>query len=284
MLDEPSIGLHQRDNDRLLRPFEELSDLGNTLLVVEHDEDTLRQADWLCDLGPGAGLEGGVVVANGTPDEVMASQDSITGAYLSGRKSIPWPDQRTKPGKRHLKVKGAQHNNLQNIDVAFPIGCMTAVTGVSGSGKSSLVSGILAPALAARFTVLKPFPDVTTSLSGVEHVDKVIIIDQSPIGRTPRSNPATYTKVFDEIRALFANTKLSKERGYKRGTLVSMSKAADASVQRRGLDQTRNEFPSRRVDHLRYLQRQAVHARMPRGGVAWPHHPRRVGNACGRSG
>ena len=142
VLDEPSIGLHQRDNDRLLKTLRELSDLGNTLLVVEHDEDTLRQADWLCDLGPGAGLEGGVVVANGTPEDVMSSEESVTGAYLSGRKSIPWPEKRVKPGKHHLKIKGARHNNLQNIDVAFPIGCMTAVTGVSGSGKSSLVSGI----------------------------------------------------------------------------------------------------------------------------------------------
>jgi len=217
VLDEPSIGLHQRDNDRLLTTLRELSDLGNTLLVVEHDEDTLRQADWLCDLGPGAGLEGGEVVANGTPEEVMASEASITGAYLSGRKSIPWPDKRVKPGKHHLKVNGARHNNLQNINVAFPIGCMTAVTGVSGSGKSSLVSGILAPALQRDVHRAETLPGRHTSLEGVEHVDKVIIIDQSPIGRTPRSNPATYTKVFDEIRSLFANTKLSKERGYKPG-------------------------------------------------------------------
>ena len=216
VLDEPSIGLHQRDNDRL-KTLRELSDLGNTLLVVEHDEDTLRQADWLCDLGPGAGLEGGVVVANGTPEDVMNSEESVTGAYLSGRKSIPWPEKRVKPGKHCLKIKGARHNNLQNINVAFPIGCMTAVTGVSGSGKSSLVSGILAPALQRDVHRAETLPGRHTSLEGVEHVDKVIIIDQSPIGRTPRSNPATYTKVFDEIRSLFANTKLSKERGYKPG-------------------------------------------------------------------
>ncbi len=217
VLDEPSIGLHQRDNARLLATLRELSDLGNTLLVVEHDEDTLRQADWLCDLGPGAGLEGGLIVANGTPEEVMKTEASITGAYLSGRRSIPWPEQRTRPGKKKLTIKGASHNNLQNITASFPLGCMTAVTGVSGSGKSSLVSGILAPALLREVHRAETLPGRHTSVNGMEHVDKTIIIDQSPIGRTPRSNPATYTKVFDEIRKLFADTKLSKERGYKPG-------------------------------------------------------------------
>ena len=217
VLDEPSIGLHQRDNARLLTTLRELSDLGNTLLVVEHDEDTLRQADWLCDLGPGAGLEGGLIVANGTPEEVMNTEASVTGAYLSGRRSIPWPEQRTQPGKKKLTVKGASHNNLQNITASFPLGCMTAVTGVSGSGKSSLVSGILAPALLREVHRAETLPGRHVSVEGMEHVDKTIIIDQSPIGRTPRSNPATYTKVFDEIRKLFADTKLSKERGYKPG-------------------------------------------------------------------
>jgi excinuclease ABC subunit A len=217
VLDEPSIGLHQRDNARLLATLRELSDLGNTLLVVEHDEDTLRQADWLCDLGPGAGLEGGLIVANGTPEEVMNTEASVTGAYLSGRRSIPWPEQRTQPGKKKLTVKGASHNNLQNITASFPLGCMTAVTGVSGSGKSSLVSGILAPALLREVHRAETLPGRHVSVEGMEYVDKTIIIDQSPIGRTPRSNPATYTKVFDEIRKLFADTKLSKERGYKLG-------------------------------------------------------------------
>jgi excinuclease ABC subunit A len=217
VLDEPSIGLHQRDNERLLVTLRELSDLGNTLLVVEHDEDTLRQADWLCDLGPGAGLEGGQIVANGPPAEVMASEASVTGAYLSGRRSIAWPIKRQAPEKKKLVVKGAEHNNLQNVTASFPLGCMTAVTGVSGSGKSSLVSGILAPALQREVHRAETVPGRFRSLEGVEHVDKVIIIDQSPIGRTPRSNPATYTKVFDEIRKLFADTKLSKERGYKPG-------------------------------------------------------------------
>ena len=217
VLDEPSIGLHQRDNERLLQTLRELSDLGNTLLVVEHDEETLRQADWLCDLGPGAGIEGGYIVANGPPKEVMDCEKSVTGAYLSGRKTIPWPEQRVAPKKNFLTIKGARHNNLQNITAKFPLGCITAVTGVSGSGKSSLVSGILAPALQRELHRAETLPGKHTNIQGIEYVDKTIIIDQSPIGRTPRSNPATYTKVFDEIRALFANTKLSKERGYKAG-------------------------------------------------------------------
>jgi len=171
----------------------------------------------LCDLGPGAGLEGGLIVANGTPEEVMKTEASVTGAYLSGRRSIPWPEKRTRPGNNKLTIKGASHNNLQNITASFPLGCMTAVTGVSGSGKSSLVSGILAPALLREVHRAETLPGRHTSVEGMEYVDKTIIIDQSPIGRTPRSNPATYTKVFDEIRKLFADTKLSKERGYKPG-------------------------------------------------------------------
>ena len=217
VLDEPSIGLHQRDNDRLLTTLRELSDLGNTLLVVEHDEDTLRQADWLCDLGPGAGLEGGVVVANGTPKSVMRAKDSITGAYLSGKRSIPVPKERVKPFKGHLKIIGARQNNLDNIDVEFPLGCLTAVTGVSGSGKSSLVSGILAPSLQRILSGSDSVPGAHDEIEGTDMVDKVIVIDQSPIGRTPRSNPATYTKAFDEIRKLFSETKLARERGYTPG-------------------------------------------------------------------
>ena len=218
VLDEPSIGLHQRDNERLLATLRELSDLGNTLIVVEHDEDTLRQADWLCDLGPGAGLEGGQIVANGPPDVAMAEEQSITGAYLSGRRSIPVPEKRTKATRKRLTVKGASHNNLQNITASFPVGCMTAVTGVSGSGKSSLVSGILAPALQRYLHNADTVPGKHREIKGLEHTDKAIIIDQSPIGRTPRSNPATYTKVFDEIRSLFSKTTLAKERGYTPGT------------------------------------------------------------------
>ena len=217
VLDEPSIGLHQRDNDRLLTTLRELSELGNTLLVVEHDEDTLRQADWLCDLGPGAGLEGGTVVANGTPKSVMRAKDSITGAYLSGKRSIPVPKERVKPFKGHLKIIGARQNNLDNIDVEFPLGCLTAVTGVSGSGKSSLVSGILAPSLQRTLSGSDSAPGAHDEIEGIDMVDKVIVIDQSPIGRTPRSNPATYTKAFDEIRKLFSETKLARERGYTPG-------------------------------------------------------------------
>jgi len=217
VLDEPSIGLHQRDNERLLATLRELSDLGNTLLVVEHDEDTLRQADWLCDLGPGAGLEGGQIVANGTPKSVMRVKESVTGAYLSGKRSIPVPDERVIPFKGHLKIVGARQNNLNNIDVEFPLGCLTAVTGVSGSGKSSLVSSILAPALQRSLHGSDSVPGSHDEIEGIDKVDKVIVIDQSPIGRTPRSNPATYTKAFDEIRKLFSETKLARERGYTPG-------------------------------------------------------------------
>ena len=217
VLDEPSIGLHQRDNERLLATLRELSDLGNTLLVVEHDEDTLRQADWLCDLGPGAGLEGGHIVANGTPKSVMRVKESITGAYLSGKRSIPVPEERVVPFKGHLKILGARQNNLNNIDVEFPLGCLTAVTGVSGSGKSSLVSSILAPALQRSLHGSDSVPGSHDEIEGIDKVDKVIVIDQSPIGRTPRSNPATYTKAFDEIRKLFSETKLARERGYTPG-------------------------------------------------------------------
>jgi excinuclease ABC subunit A len=217
VLDEPSIGLHQRDNYRLLETLRELSDLGNTLIVVEHDEDTIRQADWLCDLGPGAGLEGGHIVANGPPSEVMNAPDSVTGAYLSGKRQIEVPKSRKKPTKNKIKIKGASHNNLQSINVDFPLGCMTAVSGVSGSGKSSLVSGILAPVLQRSLHNTDITAGKHSSVTGIEDIDKSIIIDQSPIGRTPRSNPATYTKVFDEIRKLFSQTNLSKERGYTPG-------------------------------------------------------------------
>ncbi len=218
VLDEPSIGLHQRDNERLLKTLRELTDLGNTLLVVEHDEDTLRQADWICDLGPGAGLEGGIVVANGPPKNVMKAKESVTGAYLSGRRTIEPPKERNSPNKKWLEIKNAQHNNLCNIDAAIPLGCFTSITGVSGSGKSSLISGILSPALQRHLHNSEKLPGKHSTIEGLEYVDKAIIIDQSPIGRTPRSNPATYTKVFDEIRKLFANTTLAKERGYTPGT------------------------------------------------------------------
>ena len=218
VLDEPSIGLHPRDNGRLLETLRELTDLGNTLIVVEHDEATLRQADWLVDIGPGAGKEGGEIVANGSLDDLLGAEKSITGAYLSGESHIPLPEDRATPDKdKWLVVKGARQNNLQDIDVGIPLGCMVAVTGVSGSGKSSLVTGTIAPILNRELQGTDETPGSHDSVEGIENVDKVIVIDQSPIGRTPRSNPATYTKAFGPIRSLFASTPLAKERGYEPG-------------------------------------------------------------------
>ena len=218
VLDEPSIGLHPRDNGRLLETLRELTDLGNTLIVVEHDEATLRQADWIVDIGPGAGKEGGEIVVSGTFEDLLSNNDSITGAYLSGRSGIPLPEDRTEPMEdRWLVVRGARQNNLQDLDVKIPLGCMVAVTGVSGSGKSSLVTGTLAPVLQRELQGTDETPGAHDSVEGVENIDKVIVIDQSPIGRTPRSNPATYTKAFGHIRQLFSSTALAKERGYEPG-------------------------------------------------------------------
>ena len=216
ILDEPSIGLHQRDNDKLLKTLKHLRDLGNTLIVVEHDEDTMREADYLVDIGPGAGEHGGKVVAAGTAEEVMANPDSITGAYLSGRIKIPVSAERKAP-TGFLKVTGAAENNLKGISVDFPLGVMTCVTGVSGSGKSSLVNEILYKRLARELNHARTIPGKHKDMKGLDQVDKVIAIDQSPIGRTPRSNPATYTGVFDLIRDLFAATPDAKARGYKKG-------------------------------------------------------------------
>ena len=216
ILDEPSIGLHQRDNDKLLATLKHLRDLGNSVLVVEHDEDTMREADYIVDIGPGAGEHGGEVVAAGTAQEIMANPDSITGAYLSGRKKIPVPDHRAVPSG-WLKVTGARENNLKNIDVKIPLGIMTCVTGVSGSGKSSLINEIVYKRLARELNRARTIPGKHKDIKGMEQLDKVIAIDQSPIGRTPRSNPATYTGVFDLIRDLFAATPDAKARGYKKG-------------------------------------------------------------------
>jgi excinuclease ABC subunit A len=217
ILDEPSIGLHQRDNARLLNTLRKLRDLGNTLIVVEHDEETIRSADYILDFGPGPGIHGGRVVAAGTVDEIIANESSVTGAFLSGRRSIPVPKARRKPGARLLTVRGAAQNNLKNIDVSFPIGLFTCVTGVSGSGKSSLVNEILQKALARDLNRAHTTPGIYRSIEGAEHLDKVINIDQSPIGRTPRSNPATYTGVFNLIRSLYASTPDAKMRGYSAG-------------------------------------------------------------------
>lgn len=216
ILDEPSIGLHQRDNDKLLGTLKHLRDIGNTLIVVEHDEDTMLAADYIVDIGPGAGEHGGQVIACGTAEEIMNNPDSITGAYLSGRKKIPVPAERRTP-TGYLTVKGARENNLKNIDVQFPLGVMTCVTGVSGSGKSSLTNEILYKTLAKQLNRARTVAGDHDEILGIEHLDKVIDIDQSPIGRTPRSNPATYTGVFDLIRDLFAATPDAKAKGYKKG-------------------------------------------------------------------
>ena len=216
ILDEPSIGLHQRDNDKLLGTLKHLRDLGNTLLVVEHDEDTMLAADWIIDIGPGAGEHGGEVVAAGTARQLMASKGSVTGAYLSGKKGIPLPNKRKTPSG-YLKIYGARENNLKDIDVQIPLGVMTCVTGVSGSGKSSLINEILYKKLARELNRARTIPGKHKRIEGVEQLDKVINIDQSPIGRTPRSNPATYTGVFDLIRDLFAATQEAKIKGYKKG-------------------------------------------------------------------
>ncbi len=217
ILDEPSIGLHQRDNDRLIATLKNMRDIGNTLIVVEHDEDTMLAADYLIDVGPGAGEHGGEIVSAGTPEEVMADPNSLTGQYLSGKKFIPLPLERRKGDGRKIEIKGAKENNLKNVSVSFPIGTFVAVTGVSGSGKSTLVNEILHKSLAQKLHRAKAKPGNHREIKGVEELEKVIDIDQSPIGRTPRSNPATYTGVFDDIRDVFASTNEAKVRGYKKG-------------------------------------------------------------------
>ena len=214
ILDEPSIGLHQRDNQKLIATLQRMRDLGNTLIVVEHDEDTMKAADWIVDIGPGAGIHGGNVVAEGTFDDICANPDSITGAFLSGRRKIAVPEHRREP-HGFLTVRGAREHNLKNVDAAFPLGCLCCVTGVSGSGKSSLVNGILHPHLAKVLNRARTRAGQFDTIEGIEQLDKIICIDQSPIGRTPRSNPATYTGLFDQIRKLFAATPEAKARGYK---------------------------------------------------------------------
>ncbi|MDE7277983.1 MAG: excinuclease ABC subunit UvrA, partial [Lachnospiraceae bacterium] len=216
ILDEPSIGLHQRDNDKLIAALKNLKDMGNTLLVVEHDEDTMLAADHVVDIGPGAGSHGGEVVAEGTAEEIMQVEDSITGQYLSGKLQIPVPESRRKP-QGYLTIKGAEENNLKKVNVKIPLSVMTCVTGVSGSGKSSLINEILYKRLARDLNRARTIPGKHQNILGIEQLDKVIAIDQSPIGRTPRSNPATYTGVFDQIRDLFASTTDAKAKGYSKG-------------------------------------------------------------------
>jgi excinuclease ABC subunit A len=217
ILDEPSIGLHQRDNERLIGTLQSMRDIGNTLIVVEHDEDTMLAADYLIDVGHGAGVHGGEIVSAGTPEEVMSDKNSLTGQYLSGKKFIPLPIERRKPDGRYIEIKGASENNLKNINVKFPLGMFVAVTGVSGSGKSTLINEILHKALAQKLHRAKTKPGEHKTIKGIDLLEKVIDIDQSPIGRTPRSNPATYTGVFDDIRDVFASTNEAKVRGYKKG-------------------------------------------------------------------
>ncbi|OAS14468.1 excinuclease ABC subunit UvrA [Paenibacillus oryzisoli] len=217
ILDEPSIGLHQRDNTRLIQTLEHMRDLGNTLIVVEHDEDTMMAADYIIDIGPGAGIHGGQVIAQGTPTELMKDDNSLTGQYLSGKRFIPIPAVRRKPNGKWIEVKGAKENNLRNVSAKVPLGVFTCVTGVSGSGKSTLINEILFKTLSRDLNGAKVRPGEHKEIVGLEHVDKVIDIDQSPIGRTPRSNPATYTGVFDDIRDVYANTNEAKVRGYKKG-------------------------------------------------------------------
>lgn len=217
VLDEPSIGLHQRDNDRLINTLKEMRDLGNTLIVVEHDDDTMRSADYLVDVGPGAGSHGGEIVAQGTPKQVMKDKNSLTGQYLSGKKKIDVPEYRREVTKKKISIKGAKSNSLKNVDVDFPLSVMTVVTGVSGSGKSSLVNEVLYKSLAQKINKSKVKPGEYDSIKGIDRLDKIIDIDQSPIGRTPRSNPATYTGVFDDIRDVFAQTNEAKIRGYQKG-------------------------------------------------------------------
>uniref|UniRef100_UPI000371093A excinuclease ABC subunit UvrA n=1 Tax=Alkalibacillus haloalkaliphilus TaxID=94136 RepID=UPI000371093A len=218
VLDEPSIGLHQRDNDRLIQTLKRMRDLDNTLIVVEHDEDTMLAADWLIDIGPGAGAQGGEIVASGTPQQVMEQDDSLTGKYLSGKQFIPLPAERrpTQP-ERELVIRKAEENNLKQVDVSLPLGVMSVITGVSGSGKSTLINDILYKTLSQKLHRGKVKPGQHETVEGIEQLEKVIDIDQSPIGRTPRSNPATYTGVFDDIRDVFAQTSEAKMRGYKKG-------------------------------------------------------------------
>ena len=283
VLDEPSIGLHQRDNERLLKTLTHLRDLGNTVIVVEHDEDAIRLADHVLDIGPGAGVHGGAIVAQGTPEEIIANPESLTGDYLSGRKQIAIPAERTPLTGKWLKLKGASGNNLRNVNLDLPIGVMTCVTGVSGSGKSTLINDTLfriAHRELNKATESTPAP--YRSVEGLEHLDKVVDIDQSPIGRTPRSNPATYTGLFTPIRELLSGTQEARSRGYQPGRF-SFNVKGDAARRARGWGhQGGDALPAGRLRAVRRLQGQALQPRDPGGEVQGQEHPRNPRDDGGR--
>ncbi len=281
VLDEPSIGLHPRDNQRLIDALRDLQSLGNTVLVVEHDDAMMRQADHLVDMGPGAGPHGGRIVSQGPPAAVCADPNSITGRYLSGAQSIPVPRERRKIAKtRSITLEGVTTNNLQNVDARFPLGVFTCITGVSGSGKSSLVNETLARALVRRLNGAGPKPGPHNSLRGVNQIDKIVVIDQSPIGRSPRSNPATYMGIFDEVRKVFAGTREAQATRLQIGPL-------QLQRQRRPLrgmpgarrEENRNEVPARPVRHLPGVRRQAVQSADAGGALQGTIDRRRAGSA-----
>ena len=276
ILDEPSIGLHQRDNSKLIGTLERLRDLGNTVIVVEHDEQTMRAADYLVDMGPGAGVHGGRIVAQGTAKQVERVKDSATGQFLAGTRTIAAPTKRRTP-TGYVEIEGATQHNLSDVDVKVPLGVLTCVTGVSGSGKSTLVNEVLYKSVASRLHRARRRPGAHRAIHGLDQLDKIIAVDQSPIGRTPRSNPATYTGLFDVIRDMFSKTQEARARGYKAGQVqLQREGRALRGVQGRRADQDRDALPARRVRALRAVPRQALQPRDARGEVQGQEHRRRA--------